>query len=214
MCSIDGYKLVTLKRTQNDPWHKDHKIGLIYVHSEISLINKMISERARLPNEIVPMKAETKEDAAKEDTAKKLIDTNLFTRAILVKNDSTNSSWIKISLDRPYFITKVVLYNKFFVDWYVPDDVCVVNTDHFKTCNSKIDGLKVTVSEKICATLQVFPTALDQKDQVYSLLCNVEGKEVLLSKTEEGKFSIRDVAILGYTTGMLHLQSCFLVMKY
>ena len=148
------------------------------------------------------MKAETKEDINKEGTAEKLIDNDLYSRAVLVRENTTNSSWIKISLDRPYFITKVVVYNTFFVDWYVPDSDCVVNTEHFISCNNKVDGVNVTVSEKICATLQVFPTALDQKDQVYSLLCNAEGKEVLLSKSEVQKFSIRDVAILGYSTGM------------
>lgn len=183
-----------------------------YFLSFFGIMFSLISaDRARFPNEIVPMKAEletdTFENTTSSSSAGKAIDTDLFSRAVIQKN-LADISWIKISLDNVYFITKVVIYSNFFVNWYHQEDDCVKSVDKFRSCLT-IDGLKVTVSEKICATLQAFPTRLNQEDQVYPLLCEVEGKDVILSQSEEDNYSLRDVAILGYSDGMFLLLDVF-----
>ena len=113
------------------------------------------------------------------------IDKDLLTRAATHSDDG--AGWIKLEFDKTYFIHKVVIYYRFYTNWYNPSHSwCVQGEANFKSCvddanNVDVSVYKGDVKQKSCGTLQL-TYGLKQSDQIYTLLCNAEGDSVQLSK--------------------------------
>ena len=128
------------------------------------------------------------------------IDKDLSTQALTVP-DNKGVIWIKLEFDKTYFIHKVVIYNKFYTDWYYADRFwCARSVANFRACIDKENKVDVSVyqgevEQKSCGTLQL-TNGLEQSDQIYTLLCNTEGDTVKLSKTT-GRIAVLELAITG-----------------
>ena len=95
--------------------------------------------------------------------------------------------WLKLEFDRTYFIHKIVIYQKFYTNWYDPDNGCVQSESSYQTCKDNKNNVDIAVYQgdelqATCGTLQL-TYALDQADQIYTFICSTNGDTVLLSKT-------------------------------
>ena len=123
------------------------------------------------------------------------IDEDLSTPAITQTDNG--AGWIKLEFDKTCFIHKVVIYNRFYTNWYNPTDWCEQSEANFKECVSDNNNVDVSVyqgevKQKSCGTLTY---GLEQSDQIYQLPCNTEGDIVKISKST-GKIAVFEVAIL------------------
>ena len=122
------------------------------------------------------------------------IDKDLSTPA--ATHTDGRAGWIKLEFDKTYFIYKVVIYYRFYTDWYNPRDWCVAN---FKVCVDSDNNVDVSVYQgdvlkKSCGTLHL-TYGLEQSDQIYTLLCNTEGDTVKLSK-DTGHIAVFETAVI------------------
>ena len=132
------------------------------------------------------------------------IDKDLSTMAMTI-NTNNGAGWLKLEFDKTYSIHKVVIYYRFYTNWYNPSAHCQQTLPNFKSCvnnngNFDVSVYKGEVQQKSCGTLQL-RYGLEQSDQIYTLLCNTDGDTVKLSKnsnvivvsevavTSSGKFS-------------------------
>ena len=127
------------------------------------------------------------------------IDKDLSTLAIAMPNYN-GISWLKLQSDKTYFIHKVVIYYRFYTDWYDNSWWCAQSVANFRACvdddnNADVSVYQGEVQQKSCGTLQL-TYELEQSDQIYTLLCNAEGDTVKLSKST-GRISVFEVAITG-----------------
>ena len=124
------------------------------------------------------------------------IDNDLST---LSATDTDNGAgWIKLEFDKTYFIHKVVIYYRFYTNWYDPSDECTQTEGNFRKCVNDDDNVDVSVylrdiKQNSCGTLQL-TYGLEQSDQIYTLLCNTEGDTVKLSK-DTGYVAVYEVAV-------------------
>ena len=86
----------------------------------------------------------------------------------------------------------------FYIDWYKPNDWCVKSESNFKACVDGENNVDVSVyqgetKQKSCGTLQL-TYALEQSDQIYTLICNTEGDTVKLSK-DSGNIAVFEVVV-------------------
>ena len=93
---------------------------------------------------------------------------------------------MKLEFDRTYLIHKIVIYNRFYTNWYHPS-YCAKSEAAFKECVDKSNDVDVSVyqgevKQKSCGTLQL-TYGLEQSDQIHTLICNSEGDTVKLSKS-------------------------------
>ena len=105
---------------------------------------------------------------------------------------------MKLEFSKTHFIQKVVIYYRFYTNWYDPDDWCVQGEARFKRCvdgqnNVDVSVYQGEVKQKSCGTLQL-TYGLEQSNQIYELLCNTEGDNVKLSKTS-GNIVVVEVAV-------------------
>ena len=96
---------------------------------------------------------------------------------------------LKLKFDKSYFIHKVVIYYRFYTNWYDANGFCQQTLVTFKTClnhdgNFDVSVYQGDVKQKSCGTLQL-TNGLEQSDQIYTLLCNTEGDTVKLSKNSD-----------------------------
>jgi hypothetical protein len=129
--------------------------------------------------------------------AAQAVDRNLATQA--VTSTAGGEGWIKLEFDRTYFIHKIRIYYKFFNDWYEPNWACMRNEEQFKQCVKNDNNVDVSVYQgdakrKSCGTLQL-TNGLEQSDQIYTLICNIEGDMVKLSKNT-GNIAVAEVAVV------------------
>ena len=109
---------------------------------------------------------------------------------------------MKLKLDGTTFIQKVVLYNRFYTDWFNADGYCVQSRENYKGCLSKVDNIEVSVYNrgtkiKSCGTLQR-KTGLKQSDQIYTVPCNTKGDTVKVTQEDPNKvLVIFEIAITG-----------------
>ena len=102
---------------------------------------------------------------------------------------------MKLKFDKTYFIENVVIYYRFYINWYNIDDYCVQDTSRFTSCvdsqnNVDVSVYKEEVRKKSCGTLQL-TYGLLQSYQIYTLTCNKEGDQIRLEKpTTYGSDSI------------------------
>ena len=108
------------------------------------------------------------------------------------------AGWIKLEFDGTYFIHKVVIYCRFYTNWYRTDDACAQSEATFLDCVDKVNNVDVSVYQgdvkrKSCGTL-LLTYGLEQSDQIYTLLCSIDGDSLKLSKTV-GIIVVSEIAI-------------------
>ncbi|KAL5264121.1 hypothetical protein ACHWQZ_G005262 [Mnemiopsis leidyi] len=124
------------------------------------------------------------------------IDKDLSTKAVTTTDNG--AGWLKLKLDKTYFIHKVVIYYRFYNNWYYPSEGCAESKVNFMACVDRNNNVDVSVyqgevKQKSCGTLQL-TYGLEQSDQIYTLLCNIEGDTLILSKNT-GVIAVYEVAV-------------------
>ena len=139
------------------------------------------------------------------------IDKDLSTPA--VTQTDNEAGWIKLEFDKTYFFNKVVIFQRFFTDWFLPSehDICVQREQNFRSCVDSDNHVDVSVYQgdvfkKSCGTLQM-TYGLEQSDQIYTLICNADGDTVKLSRNY-GDIVVFEVAVTGKCTVKLFIPSC------
>ena len=147
--------------------------------------------------------------------AKNAIDEDLSTLAAVLTDGGTG--WLKLEFDRSYFIHKIVIYWRFYNNWYDPNHPCAQTEAGFKSCAHNHNNVDVSVyqgevKQTSCGTLQL-GYQLEQSDQIYTLLCNAEGDIVKLSK-DQGHIAVYEVAVTSTSNLFYSLQSMKLNMSF
>ena len=130
------------------------------------------------------------------------IDKDLST--IAATDTDNGTGWIKLQFGKTNFIHKLVIYSRFYADWYHSNDWCVSTESNYKACIDNENNVDVSVyqgdvKQKSCGTLQL-TYGLEQSDQIYTLICNIEGDNVKLSKSNDA-IAVFEVVVIG--TGKL-----------
>ena len=79
-----------------------------------------------VPGEIMPVKMTqqyTLDGNEKSNAANFCCDKDLSTHA--VSTNSVGEMWLKVEFDKVQFVTKVVVYTRFYNNWYQADHWCV-----------------------------------------------------------------------------------------
>ena len=126
------------------------------------------------------------------------VDKDLSTMA--VSTVANGAVWMKIEFRKVYFFYRIIIYYRFYTNWYNPSDNCVQSVDNFKSCVDNDNNVDVSVyqgevKQKSCGTLQL-TYGLDQSDQIYTLTCNTKGDNIKLSKTT-GNIAVFEIVIAG-----------------
>ena len=126
------------------------------------------------------------------------VDKDLSTMA--VSTVANGAVWMKMEFNKIYFFYRIIIYYRFYTNWYNPSDNCVQSVDNFKSCVDNDNNVDVSVyqgevKQKSCGTLQL-TYGLDQSDQIYTLICNTKGDNIKLSKTT-GNIAVFEIAIVG-----------------
>ena len=130
----------------------------------------------------------------------KAIDRNLQTRTSSVMDD-IGEAWLKLEFDKSYRIDKIIIYYSFFTNWFSSGDtVTDYKTRIDNRNNVDVSVYQGEVKQKSCGTLQL-TYALNQSDQIYTLLCSTEGDTVKLSKFEN-KVVVYEVVVHSLLTGI------------
>ena len=158
------------------------------------------SVRDTIPGEILPKRATQGSNYTDEKgthEAHYSIDQLLTTRSATHTNDG--AGWLKLELERTYFVQKVMIYLEYYQDWPIPGDTCRESPENFKThCLDPHTGAEVRVEEQgqsvLCAALNL-RSGLRRSDQIYPFVCNKFGDAVVLLK-REGILSVSEVVII------------------
>ena len=142
------------------------------------------------------------------------VDGYFSTRA--VTDAAKGGGWLKLQLEKSFFVHKVVIYWRFYTNWY-HSNWCTESEHNFKLCfdiesNVDVSVYQGEVKQKSCGTLQL-TYGLEQSDQIYTLLCNTRGDTVKLSK-DTGQIAVLEVAVTN--TGSPYKSTCsiFIRSKY
>ena len=162
-------------------------------------LNKFHSERKEQLSEITPTsvtQGKTFDNNEVAFAAAHAIDRDLMTEA--VTHTDSGTGWLRIDFGKTYYINKIVIYDRFYTNWYHPSDWCTQSEYNFRACvdihnNVDVAVYQGDVKQKSCGTLQL-TYGLDQSDQIYTLVCNTEGDTVKLSKNS-GHISVMEVAV-------------------
>ena len=124
------------------------------------------------------------------------VDRDLSTAAAI--NAGTGEGWFKLEFGETYFIHKVLIYYRFYTNWYDPSNHCVQSEDNFRDCVDNDNNVDVSVYQgevkhASCGTLQL-TYGLKQADQIYTLICNTDGDTVKLSKNT-GVIALSEIAV-------------------
>ena len=109
------------------------------------------------------------------------------------------AAWLKLQFGKTYFIHYVMVYYRFYTNWYTSSGYCAQSESNYKVCVDDHNNIDVSVyqgdvKQKSCGTLQL-TYALEQSDQIYTLICNAEGDNVKLSKST-GHLVVAEVAVI------------------
>ena len=126
--------------------------------------------------EITPQRA-TKGGA--NNDAEEAIDRDLST--------ISSGPWIKLEFDKTYLIDKIIIYFRFTWYWYDPDAWCA-RKSNFKGCVDNANNVDVSVyqgdiKQGSCGKLQLTYNH-KQQHQIYTLVCNIRGNAVKLTKSD------------------------------
>jgi len=113
---------------------------------------------------------------------------------------SNGRGWLRLRFDRPYFVVKILIYYRFYTNWFNPQEGCVKSEANFKSCidndgNVDVSVYQGEVQQKSCGTLQL-TFGLEQSDQIYTLICNAVGDTVILNKEASGNFAVSEVVVV------------------
>ena len=122
---------------------------------------------------------------------------------------------MKLKFDKTYFIHKVVIYNRFYTDWYYPNGGCVQTVSKFISCVDSENNVDVSVyqgdvKQKSCGTLQL-TYGLEQSDQIYHIYCSARGDMIKFSKSA-GNIVVFEVAVTG--AGTVFDNSCQMLAQF
>jgi hypothetical protein len=125
-------------------------------------------------------------------------DMDLSTFATVIKSNGV--CWMEIHMGNTHFIHKIMIYHRFYKNWYYPKQWCVQSLHNFKACVNNNNNVDVSVyqgdvKQKSCGTLKL-TYGLEQSDQIYTLICNTEGDTVKLSTDTEHIF-VCEIVIAG-----------------
>ena len=126
------------------------------------------------------------------------IDRDLSTHA---KTETDGGAvWLKLEFDKINFIHKVVIYTRFYTDWYYPNGGCVQTVSRFISCVDRENNVDVSVhrgevKQKSCGTLQL-TYGLEQSDQIYHIYCRARGDMIEFSKST-GNLAVFEVTVTG-----------------
>ena len=126
------------------------------------------------------------------------IDRDLSTGA--ATHTDNGAGWLNLQFGKTHFINKIIIYYRFYTDWYYPEGGCVQTVAGFISCVDNNNNVDVSVYQgdvlkKSCGTLQL-TYGLEQSDQIYKLICNTRGDTVKLSK-DAGVIAVYEIAIIG-----------------
>jgi hypothetical protein len=110
------------------------------------------------------------------------------------------AGWLKVEFGKTHFVHRILIYSRFYTNWYDSAYYCAASENHFKKCvyndnNVDVSVYQGDVKQKSCGTLQL-TYGLEQSDQIYTLICNTEGNSVKLSKTT-GNIAVYEIVITG-----------------
>ena len=114
---------------------------------------------------------------------------------------SAGAGWFKLDIDGIHYVHKIIIHHRIFTNAYNPDDHCVkTGQAQFRECLDQGTDIDVSVyqgevKEKSCGALKL-TYGLEQSDQIYTLLCNIDGDMVKLSK-DTGHILIREIVVIG-----------------
>ena len=157
----------------------------------------IISVRSEHEDELTPVSV-SQSSVFSDCKAEKAFDKDTSSRAATKKVPDRNS-WMKAELGGHYLVKNVIVYFRFFTNWYISDDLCVQSEGAFKKCVDENTDVEVSVyqervKQKSCGTLQL-TYGLEQSDQIYTMMCDSVGDTVRLSKL--GRVTVFEVAITG-----------------
>ena len=161
----------------------------------------MISVRREEWAEITPITATQGNllDGLDKFKAIMAVDRDLSTRS--ATNAVNGIAWLKLEFEKAYAIQKIIIYFKFYTNWYDPTtDWCAESESNFKICvdtqtNVDVSVYREEVKQKSCGTLQL-TYGLEQSDQIYTLMCDTNGDSVKFSKTAD-QVSLAEVIVIG-----------------
>jgi hypothetical protein len=127
------------------------------------------------------------------------VDKDLTTRAATEHVTTDSEGWIKFELGKNFLVHKILIYYRFYTNWYDPSGWCEESEERFKKCVDDNNNVDVSVyqgdvKQKSCGTLKL-TYGLEQSDQIYTLICNTEGDTVKLSK-DTGNIAVFEVVII------------------
>ena len=135
--------------------------------------------------------------------AKNAIDRDLATGS--VASARSGHGWIKLEFQRTYFIHKVVIYGKFYTDWFPENPgYCSENEAQYQRClNNDLLYVDVAVyrGETKRASCGIIPKSdgLKQEDQIYTMFCNAMGDTVKLEKKKaEYYIAISEIVVASF----------------
>ena len=134
------------------------------------------------------------------------VDRDLSTPAVM--SASNGASWLKFEFGEPYHIKEIIIYHRFYTNWYISAQHCAKSEEIFRSCMDGQTNVDVSVyqgdkKQKSCGTLQL-THGLEQSDQIYTLLCDAYGDTVILSKSS-GQIYVFEVVVnrrCKYCTGI------------
>ena len=141
------------------------------------------------------------------------VDGDLSTVAVTHSIDG--AGWLKLEFDKTYFIHKVVIYYRFYTNWFDPNGSCAMSETSYKGCVDNNNNIDVSVyqgevKQNSCGTLQL-TYGLEQSDQIYTLVCNTKGDTVKLSQTG-GAIAVYEVVTT--STGNSQVCTFFLFSRF
>ena len=145
-----------------------------------------------------------------EFAAKHAVDKDLSTQA--ATETDNGAGWLKLEFDEIHFIHKILIYYRFYDNWYNPVEQCGQSEVNFMNCVDNQNNVDVSVyqgdvKQTSCGTLQL-TYGLEQSDQIYTLLCNTEGDTVKLSKST-GHLALFEIVVTN--TGIYQDSYTFIV---
>ena len=135
------------------------------------------------------------------------IDKDISTRVELTISTGEAEAWLKLEFSKIRLIHEVQVYFRFYTDWYRGYVECATSEEIFAECVDNANDVELSVyqgedRQKVCGIFQR-THGLEQSDQTYTLLCNVEGDSVKLRKTTERILGIFEVVVTGKSTSFL-----------
>ena len=124
------------------------------------------------------------------------VDRDLLTSAVM--STSKGAGWLKFEFIKTYHIQEILIYNRFYTNWYNSAQACAKSEETFRGCTDGQTNVDVSVYQgdvklKSCGTLQL-TYRLEQSDQIYTLLCDAYGDTVILSKSS-GQLYVFEVVV-------------------